>query len=398
MAEYVARMRVRELVVGMILVISSAVAIQWYARRKTAPPPPRGQVICENTWKGYKARYLEHPGRLKRPVQDDTVARGQAGVMLRAVWMRDKETFDNCYRWAENHLSRKVHSGDNLLAGRWKDGMVRSWKPDTGANLDYALSLLFAAACWGSRHPEGMTDYRIKAERVTADILEILTFRTSTGRLYLSPVIVASPGKQEKFVLNPSQYAPAHFRYFLEQTGDERWDELLETGYMVLEELLYALGDQRGMGLFPDFCSVDRLDRLAPPEELSSDFGTEAVLIPLRVSMDFYWYGSEDARRLLASDLSLFIEKQWNESGALYAGYGYAGEVLVKEEDPLFYAAYYCVLAVSSSDLAEDILRTMRRALIKERGRDWYFSREWYSDSLAWFAEGFSEGIISIPG
>jgi endo-1,4-beta-D-glucanase Y len=138
----------------------------------------REKGTLEASWLGYKKYFIESSGRVTRPEHGgDTVSEGQAYAMLRAVWLDDKKTFDKCYGWAEKNLSRRVRTGDNLLAWHWKDGGVSDWMPASDADLDYVIALAFASRKWKTGSPEAAEGYLRKARAVAADILRFETAR-----------------------------------------------------------------------------------------------------------------------------------------------------------------------------------------------------------------------------
>jgi endoglucanase len=394
---------------------------------------PAGNIskeIAEFTWLGYKSCFIASDGRVMRPREGDSVSEGQAYAMLRAVWMRDKDTFDRCYRWAEDNLSRRLKTGDSLLAWHWKDGTIADWMPASDADVDYALSLIFADSLWRGQAPKGTEDYGVKARKVLGDILRLETYLTGKGRVYLSPWIIADK-TAERFPVNPSYYSPAHFRVFYRFTEDRRWLELVDTTYYLLGQLSGSLNGQAGKGLVPDWCSVDRGDLFYPLEGKNDGFGWEAVRIPLRVAMDYRWFNSPEAKRFfdgsaepnpafsgqdkergspsilsrlrpkgrssrrVDSGLSIFIENEWKQNKTVYCEYTYNGVCHNKYENPLFYAAYYCALSATSSPYARDMLEKMRSYIIKDRD-GWLYQGpdEYYVNSLAWFADGFISGTI----
>lgn len=354
------------------------------------------KLITENTWNGYKHYFIDEDGRVKRPKEGDTVSEGQAYAALRAVWMNDKETFDRCYRWTEANLSRIKEKGDNLLAWHWKDGAVLDWMPASDADIDYVLSLVFAEARWGNAQPEGLDSYAAKAKKILSDILNLETYSTDTGRLYLSPWILAGGGGEVRFPVNPSYYSPAHFRVFYEYTKDERWLKLVNTAYYVLDSLSRDFNGEKGVGLVPDWCSVDNFDKFYPLEGKNTGFGWEAVRVPFRVGLDFFWFKSDEAKNFFESGLAPFIEKEWREKKAVFCEYDYNGTCRNEYENPAFYSAYYLAAAAGKSKYAQVFLNTTRAYLEKEDG-NWYYEsdREYYVNSLAWLADGVKSGVVA---
>lgn len=366
-------------------------------RTESEPQADRPRVVVDQTWRGYKRLFIGADGRVSRPRNDDTVSEGQAYAMLRAVWMRDKETFDRCYRWSEEHLSRAGKTGDHLLAWRWKDGAVADWMPASDADIDYALSLLLAEAVWPGRAPKPCKPYGAKADRILGDILSLLVANGPAGRPYLLPWILRND-ELAKGALpqNPSYYSPAHFRIFFERSKDPRWLSLVDTGYRLLGDLSTGFAGIRGVGLVPDWCAVDRAGRLIRLDGKSAGFGWEALRIPFRLGLDWYWFGAPDARRFLARAFAPFIVGQWQARKAVYSEYAYDGACANPYESPAYYAAYAVALEVAGSAFAGDMVRKSRFWLQKT-DRGWYYQARdaYFVNSLAWIAEGFRAGVIS---
>lgn len=353
-----------------------------------------GNGLAE-TWRGYKRYFIERDGRVVRPADGgDTVSEGQAYAMLRAVWMDDKDTFDRCYRWTELNLSRADEKGDSLLAWRWKDGEVADWMPASDADIDYALSLIFAGEKWGATAPGGLTDYGERAKLILGDILEKLTFKSENGKLYLAPWKIPA-GSEWPLPQNPSYYSPAHFRIFYGFTCDSRWLALIDSSYFVLKSLAEEFAGVEGAGLIPDWCAVTGKDEFVPLEDSNAGFGWEALRIPLRAGIDYLWFGEERAFTLLSENFTPFLEAEWEKRGRVYAEYEYGGEPANGFEDPAFYSCYYIALRLAGSAYADEFLEKANAFLVKD-GRGWFYksSKDYYVNSLAWLAEGLKEGII----
>jgi len=352
------------------------------------------QIVIEKTWIGFKEIFIKSDGRVKRVENSDTVSEGQAYAMLRAVWMNDKVYFDKCYRWTEENLSRVRDKGDNLLGWRWKDGAVVDWMPAADADVDYALGLIFADIRWAGLSPVGVEDYGLKAKAVLFDILEKETFVTLGGRIYLAPWILDKEEKLEVFPLNPSYYSPAHFRVFYDYTGDDRWTELADTSYYVLNSLLTEFDGQKGIGLVPDWCGVDNLDGFHVLHGKNSGFGYEAVRVPFRIGLDFMWFGRVKAKEFL-SGFNCFLENQMKLNGGIYCEYDYAGRAVKVYESPAFYSCYYFAMKVSGSDYVNRVFEKIQEYVLKSDSGLYYQSKdEYYSNCLSWLADGYKSGRI----
>ena len=352
------------------------------------------QVVIEKTWIGFKEIFIESDGRIKRVKNSDTVSEGQAYAMLRAVWMNDKVYFDKCYRWTEKNLSRVRDKGDNLLAWIWKDGMVVDWMPAADADIDYALSLIFADIRWTGLSPVGVEDYGSKAKAVLSDILEKETFVTPSGRIYIAPWIVDKEEKPDVFPLNPSYYSPAHFRVFYDYTGDGRWTELVDTSYYVLNSLLTEFDGQKGVGLVPDWCGVDSLDGFHVLQDKNSGFGYEALRVPFRIGLDFMWFARIEAKEFLGS-FNRFLENQMKLNGKIYCEYDYNGQAIKVYESSAFYSCYYFALKISDSDYANKVFEKIQEFVLRSDGSLYYQNKdEYYSNCLSWLADGYESGCI----
>lgn len=350
--------------------------------------------IVDNTWTGFKYYFIDEHGKVKRIKNEDAVSEGQAYAMLRAVWMNDKETFDKCYVWTENNMSRAQTKADNLLAWHWKDGKITDWMSASDADIDYALSLIFADTCWKDLAPAEVEDYGIKARKMLKDILKLETYSTSTGRLYLSPWILDNAAQLEHLPVNPSYYSPAHFRIFYEYTKDLRWLALIDTTYYMLNSLSHNFGDHQGVGLIPDWCSVNNNDEFSSFEGKNSNFGYESIRVPFRVGLDFVWFQNEQAEKFVA-DFSGFLEHQFEAESVVFCEYDYTGRVLKRYESPAFYACYYYSLQASGSKYSKAALKKCRDT-VRRTDNGWVYQneQEYYVNSLAWLADGLQAGVI----
>ncbi len=379
----------------IFIILLLCVAVAWFLIYRVSK---RDKLPCHSiltdTWQGYKQFFIDPQGRVNRNQDGDTVSEGQAYAMLRAVWMDDKQTFDLCYQWSEQHLSRKNKYADNLLAWQWKDGEVMDWMPASDADLDYALSLIFAENLWGPSSQGDSEPYGQKARKVLNDILNHLTYRTQTGRLYLSPWIFSKDAENTIYPVNPSYYSPAHFRVFYRLTGDERWKELIETTYFILEQLAEQFDGEKGVGLIPDWCSVSNTDSFGRLEGKSDIFGWEAIRVPIRVSMDYVWFGSKESLDFL-NRIAIFFKQQWNDNHKIWCEYEYDGSAVKKYENPLFYAGYYCTFFIVDPALSSEMLQKTHSCLVKVNNAYIYDNiSDYYTNSLAWIADGYACKLI----
>jgi endoglucanase len=351
--------------------------------------------IMKNTWTGFKHYFIAADGRVMRPAENDTVSEGQAYAMLRAVWLNDKETFDKCYRWTEKNMSRRLKNQDSLLGWHWKDGGITDWMPASDADIDYAASLIFAHSRWGKNQPKDLRPYSETAGQMLSDILEKETFRTKNGRLYFSPWLIEKTDETRTFPLNPSYFSPAQFRVFHEFSPDNRWLELVDTTYFMLEKLSAEFDGKKGVGLFPDWCSVDNNDLFLPLEDKNSGFGYEAIRVFFRISLDYLWNKEHKAKMIIDRKITPFIESEFKRQRAVYCEYAYDGTPVKRYENPGFYSCYASAIMASNSRFIDRLADKNQSYLKKNDGRWTYQNNtDYYTNCLGWLYDGLKSEII----
>lgn len=364
----------------IIVTIIFAVASLHFVQKARVEPDTK--QLIQLTWAGYKKLFINN-GMVVRTRENDTVSEGQAYAMLRAVFMDDRNTFEQCLNWTLNNLSRKEIYGDNLLAWRFKDGKVYDYTSASDADIDYALSLVFAYNKWGDDR------FSVLAKNVLADILSKETHRFESGALYLMPWsdLKKDLNKFKRIAQNPSYYSPAHFRIFYKFSGDRMWAELLDTSYDVIINLQDSFSDVNGVGLLPDWCTVDYNGYFSVLPGKSPSFGWEAVRIPFRVALDYFLHDEPRAHEVLKK-MAAFIEQEIVEKKVVFSEYTYKGIPEAEFESPLFQAAYYITLKSVGSSLAGDMLIRVRQSIKEQNGFAYVESKDaYYVNSLAWLAE-----------
>ncbi len=311
------------------------------------------QEVLPMAWEGYQNHFIHANGRVVRPHnQHDSVSEGQAYALLLAVAFDDQFRFHQVLDWTERNLSRSERFGDRLLAWHWEVGKgVTDWNSATDAEVDIALALLLASQRWKDHK------YREKAERILQDILELETQVIGEYR-YLLP---GNWGRNDDPVLiNPSYFSPAHFRLFFQVTGDKRWQEVLQTTYLLLRRLPLekALGVRQG--LVPDWIGVDREQNLLPVEGYPARATWDAVRMPWRVALDVLWANDPHGREYLQHVVEFFTQEWEQRDGRFFLEYRLTGEPLAAKEQVGSYAmalpAFWSMNSRYTPALVEKIL------------------------------------------
>src|SRR5260221_14387669 len=73
--------------------------------------------LLTSSWENYKKQFIKSDGRSVDPNQNNiTTSEAQGYALLRAVWVDDKPTFDEVYKFTISNMKR---SNDNLFGWRY---------------------------------------------------------------------------------------------------------------------------------------------------------------------------------------------------------------------------------------------------------------------------------------
>jgi endo-1,4-beta-D-glucanase Y len=385
--------------------------------------------VLTSSWQSYSRHFIKADGRVMVPEEGGgTISEAQAYALLRAVWVGDNAVFNRVYSWTYNNLSRARAHGDSLLAWRWGQRPDGSWgvldvNSATDGDLDYALALILADRK-GWRAPPNLPDFREEARRVQAAILAREVVALPDGELLLTP------GNWHElkppYLVNPSYFSPAAYRLFakasprpegrsggvssqgsrptsspshqerMDSYPEAVWGDLHRSTYKVLGHINRGLGDQPGVGLFPDWCRVDAAGRIEPAPGKDTRFGWEAVRIPFRVALDGLWFGEPRAARLLKEKFLPFFKNTFKAQGRLLAVYNFDGAPAVDYESPVLYAGVLAgALAAGDRDFAREMALKVL-SFYREDGPRAYFETpdHYYANNWAWLGLALYAGWV----
>jgi endoglucanase len=328
--------------------------------------------IIPRAWSGYKAAYIGADGRVERPLNEhDTVSEGQAYGLLLSALLNDRTAFESIWQWTTTALSRKEKFGDRLLAWHWTpaNGVI-DWNSASDADVDVALALIIAGTRWSEDR------YLNDARALLADILK-LESTLANGRRVLLP----GNWQPKELVLNPSYFSPAHYRIFAALTNDGRWTEMVEPTYEIIQAAAQGMGDRAGVGLVPDWISLQADGRPTIAEGFSHHVSWDAMRIPWRLGMDYFWF--HEARALAALQrMQRFYAAEWERRGGhIFAEYDYRGEPRGEFESVAAYAMIASALRAADSPLLPDVLRKIKTAYQPETSA-FQDRNDYYQNSL----------------
>ncbi len=260
-----------------------------------------------------------------------TVSEGHGyGMILTALMAgydpRARLVFDGMYAYFREHPS---DSFDSLMA--WNQTRACENATDghasaTDGDLDIAYALLLADKQWGSC---GAIDYRAEAMEVLSDILAGDVDPSATYTLLGDWTDPSEPGYWA--ATRSSDFMPAHYRSFLDASGNTAWSDLLAGQYAIIAAL--QTNHSPSTGLIPDFI----LDPATDPKpagpffiEAVSDgaYSYNACRDPWRIGTDFLVSGDSRARERL-QPINDWIRTQTGDDPAqIGAGYALDGSPL----------------------------------------------------------------------
>lgn len=383
-------------IIAMIAIIIVATIMYERSSRKNIPIIFSSKSMLDAIWQKYKVHFLEQGTLRTMDLSKNgiTTSEGESYTMLRAVWLDDHATFDASWKWTEDNLEKQGYLF-SWLFGRRPDGTYGILTNQNGQNTaadadtDIAVALSFAFARW--RNPQYLAD----AKSIITDIWdkEVIVIK---GKPYLASDNVERQ-YSDNFVVNPSYFAPYAYRMFAVIDPAHDWNGLIDTSYGVLEQSMASPLDKNGsVGLPPDWIMIRRTDgKVLPPVQakLSSDYSFDALRVPWRIALDWYWYHEPRAKAVLSS--MVFIHSQWTSHDRLASGYSHEGAVTMPAESSSMYGGSLGALMVIDPTAAKDMYEKKLLSLYNPDSNAWKTILPYYEDNWVWFGMALYNNELS---
>ena len=341
------------------------------------------QQVLQDSWTGYKHDFVRGSGRIVDPKRGDlTTSEGQSYGMLRAVWMDDRSTFDQVWKWTRSNLQVR---GDHLLAYLWGASErgrseVLSMDTATDADEDVTLALIFANHRW---HDQSYLD---AIRPMLGDI-----WNKEVGMVNGSPYIAAGDWATQYseggLVVNPSYFAPASYRVFQGADSSHPWSWLANASYRALSACSRSrLDAERSVGLPPNWCVIDGLGVHSYWDKWGGDaYGYDAFRSMWRIALDQQWFRAPQARSYL--DASTFLRRQWRSNDRLAAAYTHDGNEDPAGEDPTTYGGDIGNFVVADPSVAETIMHRKLLSTVHQWHGVTYFGERsnYFEQNWVWF-------------
>lgn len=352
--------------------------------RKINHPGIAVQDKVKLSYESFISRYVRN-GQI-RPDHGYTDARAQATAMLMAVWMDDRETFDQLWQWAYMHLQSET----GLLYPSNEPGV--DLRTITEADTDAALALLLAEQRWQDASYGRYARAKIQAiwEQLVVEI---------KGKPYLAAGNWAIDKNQ--VIFSPAAFAPYAYHLFAAADPDHNWWYLLDTTYQLLVRILEATpeGQHASAGLPPAYVGLDRRtgEIIFNPDGApirSRDFNGQAAQVYWRVGLEALWHDDERADDFLTA--SPFLRRQWQRRGDLASAYSLAGRPQTQDESLLLYSASLPKFLIEDPQTAHEVYAAKLAPAFNRKYSQgqWGDGADVMQEQWAWLASGLYANML----
>jgi endo-1,4-beta-D-glucanase Y len=365
-------------VCGLLVAVLALLAMPFPVRAAAPLSEAETKQLLQSNWEQYKSTYIQSDGRVIDYTGNTTTSEGQSYAMLRAFWLRDRETFDKTYRWAKDNL--QIPRGDHLFSWKWGERADHTWgaldkTSASDADQDIALALLLAYKEW--QDPAYLADARL----ILNDIWDRLTVNAPIGRVLLPG---DWPQRGRTFQINPSYFSPYAYRVFAEQDPEHDWTVLVDSSY----EILTRAVAQTATHLPPDWVELsmdnDNVGLYETPMDARSDFGYEAIRVYWRVGLDQLLTPLEKRATSLLKTRTM-LPRYWRIRKDIPISLTWDGIVRHPElQSGAVYGAMLPAFYVQDRDAARELVQKKILPNLKPGGQ-WNSKNDYYSQNWLWF-------------
>jgi len=290
-----------------------------------------------SSWIRYKEQFVDNGRVIDHSQGGITTSEGQSYGMLRAVWVDDKQAFDEIWQWTKTNLKRP---NDDLFGWRWgqKSDDSYGFMDEGGINTasdgdtDIALALIFASKRWND-------DRYIDEVRPVLEDIWKLEVDQAQGKNYLVAGNWAKGG--DKLILNPSYFAPYAWRIFADVDKAWDWNSLIDPAYEVLNNSgKEKLNRGYAVGLPPNWVALNKANgQLESPSfpGLNTDYSFDAIRTPFRIALDYKWFNEPRALDYLTNSYK-HLNEYYLKNNRLPTTFAHDGADIDHNENPSMYA------------------------------------------------------------
>lgn len=345
--------------------------------------------ILYRSWETYKQQFLKDGNHSIDPNQSNiTTSEGQSYILLRSVWMNDKDTYEKAWAWTNVNLKNQ----NGVFSWKWNQDNGSA----TDADTDIALSLLMAYKRWGNEI------YLDEAKKLLNSIWDT-EVRLFQGSYYILPGNWAMGN--DSITINPSYLSPYAYRIFSEVDPMHPWASLIDTSYEALNGCMSSplFQNDSPVNLPPNWCALDKngkYSRAKEPGLASTEYSYDAVRVMWRLGLDYKWNHDSRAKYLLDIS-SKFLLKKLDEDGKILVGYTHDGKPWEEYESVLGYSAALANFTVTTPKRADEIYNNKVLAKFYEDFDNnlsyWEDPKNYYIQNWAWFSTAlYADKLLNL--
>jgi len=327
-------------------------------------------ICLQTSYKLYKEQFMSKDGRIIDYDRNGiTTSEGQSYMLLRALVVDDRQTFNLVWEWTKNNLQRE----DKLFSWLWGKNKIGEYKildvnSASDADVDIAFALLLAHEKW--------QDYRC-----LEDAMPIIKSIWDNETKQVGDYLVLMPGvnqtSAEKIEINPSYFSPFAFRLFQKHDALHDWNLLVDSSYYYLEEV----SKKTETHLPPDWFLIEN-KQIVLEDSKKSDFSYDAIRIFARVYLDYS--ETQEIRALPILAKSKFFVDKWQKDKTFYTNYQANGQL--RNKNKLVGAMAIIIPAINTYDKknAAKMYETQIKPYFESKSY-WSGKNDYYDKNLSWF-------------
>jgi len=307
-----------------------------------------------------------------------TVSEGIAYGMLMAAYAGEKTNFDGL--WA---YYKKFVNGNGIM--NWGVNntacTIIGQNGATDAELDVAWALYIAS--WQFDAGSVNSAYLTDAKKLIKAVKDFEVDKTGGLNTLKPGDQFGGHGSGNNNLVNISYFSPMYYRVFGEITNDVAfWESVYDRGYDIMEK-----GMNKSTGLVPDWCTSTGTVPASGATQYDDggvNFFYDAIRTPVRVALDYLWYGDAAPRALAyTKTINNWLRAKHPNPVDIGSKYSLTGDRLQSFHNNTFVGAF----AVSSMATDDANTRAYITSLYNENvkvnaGAGEYFNASWKAISL----------------
>ena len=240
--------------------------------------------------------------RVQRPkdsglAPNSTVSEGIGYGMIIAVYMNDQTLFDGLWQYEQMYLGMNGLMDWYISA----DGTQRLGTGGaTDADEDMAWALLMADKQWGG---EGsLSDTYLNIAKKQIDLIY-------NNEIYQMKLVKPGDTWGDWTTVNASYFAPSYYRAFAAASGNTGWNQVVQTVYDTLANLLNSTNGNSDNGLVPAWSTSDGVPNaqvFGDMQTAPTNYQYDSCRTPFRIGLDYCFNAEPRAQSYVGKTSSFF--------------------------------------------------------------------------------------------